>query len=101
MPFWDASTGKDVEAIRRWLRENIRSYRAMPHDREAKRALEAMLVPHRVREVRIVLEQGWLKALIYLFRPFSPVDVSALPIRTPWRPNPGCPIGLGWGRRSA
>jgi DNA polymerase II large subunit len=106
MPFWDASTGKEVEAIRRWLRENIKSYKALPHDQEAKRALEAMLVPHRVRDGRIVLEQGWLKALIFLFRPFSSVDVSSLPVKDavealtglPYRPRMGTTLGVRMGR---
>lgn len=105
-PFWDRSTGKEVESIRRWLRDNIRSYRALPNDPEVKRVLESMLVPHRVRDGRLVLEPGWIKALIFLFRPFSPVDVSEKSVADalaalsglPYRPRMGTVLGVRMGR---
>ncbi|MCS7094749.1 MAG: DNA polymerase II large subunit [Thaumarchaeota archaeon] len=78
MPFWDNVSGTEIEALRRWLSSNIKRYKSMPFDGGAKGALESMLIPHRVSDGRILLENSWLKALIFLFRPFSPVDVSGM-----------------------
>ncbi|MDW8042377.1 MAG: DNA polymerase II large subunit [Nitrososphaerota archaeon] len=106
MPFWDNVSGEKVEVLRRWLSSNIKRYRSMPFDGAVKDSLESMLVPHRVRDGKILLENSWLKALIFLFRPFSPVDVSGMDVRRalsvlsghPYRPRMGSVVGVRMGR---
>lgn len=106
MPFWDNATGEQIEAVRRWISSNVRRYRSLPLDASAKAALESMLVPHRVRDGRIFLEVQWLKALVFLFRPFKPVDVSGMDVRQalsalsgiPYRPRMGSVVGVRMGR---
>jgi DNA polymerase II large subunit len=85
-PFWDQCTGRELQALREWLRTSLRSAGrgqdsfTLPANRVVKGALESMLIEHRVRENRVQLSRSWVKALIFLLRPFKPIDVSDMPL---------------------
>ncbi len=112
MPFWDRATGGDIEALRRWLRTAIQystrssGYFQLPIDSNAKRILESMLIEHRIQGNRIQLSKDWVKALIFLFRPFKNIDVSGMGLGeaveklsgTPHRPRMGTVLTVRVGR---
>jgi len=112
MPFWDSITGRDAERIRSWLRSALRNparrdgHFLLPIDPEAKRVLEAVLVEHRVVEDKVQISREWVKALIFLFRPFAETNLSECRIEevverlsgTPFRMRLGTVLTVRVGR---
>ncbi|MEM2357765.1 MAG: DNA polymerase II large subunit [Nitrososphaerota archaeon] len=112
MPFWDKSTGKEIEIIRRWLRTAIPTshrgigYFQLPVDSSAKMVLESMLIEHRIQGNKVQISKEWVKSLIFLFRPFKEFDVSGLSVAeaveklsgTPYRPRMGTVLTVRVGR---
>lgn len=112
MPFWDKSTGRDLEYLRKWLRSSLRapSRRAggflLPVDSQVKKILESMLIEHRIHDNRILISRDWVKALVFLLRPHKELDASNLSVETaierlsgiPFRPRLGTTLTVRVGR---
>jgi len=111
-PYWDRCTGKEIEALRKWLSASISSstrtldHFLIPVDSQVKAILETMLIEHRIHDSRVQVSKSWVKALIFLFRPFKNIDVSGLSLKeaveklseTPFRARMGSVLTVRVGR---
>ncbi len=82
LPFWRNSSTKELEALRNWIKENIRlieiskDFAAIPYEDKAKRILTSLLIEHKISDNRVYLPLAWFKVLVACLRPFNDVSLD-------------------------